>query len=116
MAEELKWDSIRKDNEWKHSVAYLGSMGLPKSKLALTRKDVESGHVGKYTDEDYQLYARHGKSPQSRSDARSCSDLFAFGIRLNEVFVDKPDELLESDSKYPHGSNPMISEHSQANK
>lgn len=88
MAEELNWSKSRKENEWKHSVAYLGSMGLPKSKLTLTRKDVESGHVGKYADEDYQLYARH----------------------------DKPDELLESDSKYPNGANPMIGEDSQANK
>lgn len=88
MAEELNWSKSRKENEWKNSVAYLGSMGLPKSKLTLTRKDVESGHVGKYADEDYQLYARH----------------------------DKPDELLESDSKYPKGTNPMIQDESRANK
>jgi len=43
------------------AVQYLGSMGLPKGKLSLTRSDVESGKVGKYTDEEYNLYARHGK-------------------------------------------------------
>jgi glycerol-3-phosphate dehydrogenase len=61
MAEELKWSEKRKEREWKEAVAYLGSMGLPKGKLSLTRKDVESGRVGKYEDEEYQLYARHGE-------------------------------------------------------
>jgi glycerol-3-phosphate dehydrogenase len=61
MSEELGWDEKRKEREWKQSVAYLGSMGLPKGKLSLTRKDVEKGKVGKYVDEEYGLYARHGK-------------------------------------------------------
>jgi glycerol-3-phosphate dehydrogenase len=43
MAEELKWDSKRKELEWKESVAFLASMGLPKSKLGVSRKDVEAG-------------------------------------------------------------------------
>lgn len=88
MSEELGWDSKRKEREWSETVHFLGSMGLPKNKLALTRKDVESGRVGKYSDEEYHLYARH----------------------------DKPDELLESDSKYPSGHNPVIGEESKANK
>ncbi|KAF2127295.1 DAO-domain-containing protein [Dothidotthia symphoricarpi CBS 119687] len=88
MSEELKWDAKRKEVEWKNSVHFLGSMGLPKNKLKLTRKDVESGHVGKYEDEEYHLYARH----------------------------DKPDELLESDSKYPKGHNPVVGRNSEANK
>ncbi|KAI4714854.1 hypothetical protein J4E89_000536 [Alternaria sp. Ai002NY15] len=113
MAEELKWDNKRKDVEWKNSVTYLGSMGLPKNKLSLTRKDVESGHVGKYTDEDYHLYARHGTS---NSDEEACANLFAFGIRLNEVFADKPDELLQSDSKFASGQNPVIGRESKVNK
>lgn len=62
MAEELNWSARRKDDEWAAAVRFLGSMGLPKQKLSLTRKDVESGRVGKYVDEEYQLYARHGKS------------------------------------------------------
>jgi glycerol-3-phosphate dehydrogenase len=88
MGEELKWDNKRKEVEWKNSITYLGSMGLPKNKLSLTRKDVESGHVGKYTDEDYHLYARH----------------------------DKPDELLQSDSKFPSGHNPVVGRESKVNK
>lgn len=88
MGEELNWDSKRKDREWKEAVSYLGSMGLPKSKLALSRKDVESGRVGKYADEEYGLYARH----------------------------DKPDETLASDSKYPKGHNPVVGKDSPVNK
>jgi glycerol-3-phosphate dehydrogenase len=61
MSEELHWDSKRKEWEWKNTVKFLGSMGLPKGKLSLTRKDVESGRVGTYTDEEYHLYARHGE-------------------------------------------------------
>ena len=61
MGEELKWSKQRKEREWKDAVEYLASMGLPKRKLGLTREDVEAGRVGKYTDEEYGLYARHGK-------------------------------------------------------
>lgn len=60
MAEELKWSRSRKDREWKDAVQFLGSMGLPKAKLGLSRQDVEAGKVGKYEDEEYGLYARHG--------------------------------------------------------
>ncbi|KAF2117713.1 mitochondrial glycerol-3-phosphate dehydrogenase-like protein [Lophiotrema nucula] len=88
MGEELGWDGKRKEREWKDSVRFLGSMGLPKGKLKLSRKDVESGRVGKYEDEEYSLYARH----------------------------DKPDEVLETDSKYPKGHNPMVGTESPANK
>ena len=112
MAEELKWDAKRKDTEFKNSVRYLGSMGLPKNKLSLTRKDVESGHVGKYTDEEYQLYARHGES----STEASCANMFSFGITLNKIFLDKPEELLESDSKFARGHNPVVGKDSPVNK
>ncbi|KAF2198396.1 DAO-domain-containing protein [Delitschia confertaspora ATCC 74209] len=88
MAEELKWDAKRKEREWKDGVSFLGSMGLPRGKLSLTRKDVESGHIGNYADEEYHLYARH----------------------------DKPDETLESDSKYPKGHNPVMASEAKANK
>jgi glycerol-3-phosphate dehydrogenase len=112
MAEELKWDAKRKDAEFKNSVHFLGSMGLPKNKLSLTRKDVESGHVGKYADEEYQLYARHGES----SDEESCANMFSFGIALNKIFLDKPEELLQSDSKFAHGHNPVVGKDSPVNK
>lgn len=88
MSEELKWDSKRKDREWKDALSYLGSMGLPKGKLSLTRADVEAGRVGKYEDEEYHLYARH----------------------------DKPQETLETDSKFASGENPTMSQDSSANK
>lgn len=62
MGEELNWSKTRKAREWTDSVKFLGSMGLPKGKLDLTRAEVESGRVGTYTDEEYGMYARHGKS------------------------------------------------------
>nr|POF10135.1 glycerol-3-phosphate dehydrogenase, mitochondrial [Quercus suber] len=87
MADELGWSASRKQREWTDSVAFLGSMGLPKSKLSLTRDDVERGRVGQYTDEEYGLYARH----------------------------DKPDETLESDSKLDGMRNPTMQPDSPAN-
>jgi glycerol-3-phosphate dehydrogenase len=88
MGEELKWSSTRKAREWDDGISFLGSMGLPKGKLSLTRKDVEAGKVGQYADEEYSLYARH----------------------------DKPDEVLETDSKFKSGENPVIGRESPANK
>jgi glycerol-3-phosphate dehydrogenase len=105
MAEELKWDKKRQEKEFEDGVSFLASMGLPKAKLGLTRKEVESGKVGKYpgkslrvdgiirklishTDEEYGLYARH----------------------------DKPDEVLETDSKFPASHNPTLGKDSPANK
>lgn len=88
MANELAWDAARKDTEFRNGVAFLGSMGLPKNKLGLSREDVEQGKVGAYADEEYQLYARH----------------------------DKPQELLESDSKYVKGQNPVVGRDAEANK
>ncbi|KAF2155602.1 DAO-domain-containing protein [Myriangium duriaei CBS 260.36] len=88
MASELNWSSTRREREWKDAVAFLGSMGLPKSKLSLTRKDVEAGKVGKYGDEEFALYARH----------------------------DKPQETLESDSQFRSGHNPTMGHDSPANK
>lgn len=61
MAEELKWDNRRKDKEWKDAVQFLASMGLAKSKLSVTRKDVESGRAGEYDEHERKLYSRNGK-------------------------------------------------------
>ena len=61
MAEELTWDSKRKDVEWKESVKFLASMGLPKSKLEVSRKEVESGKAGFASEYERKLYSRHGK-------------------------------------------------------
>lgn len=43
MAEELKWDEKRKSLEWKDTVQFLTSMGLPQSYVNVTRKEVEEG-------------------------------------------------------------------------
>jgi len=88
MGEELNWNAARRENEWKDGISFLGSMGLPKNKLKLSRKDVEEGKVGKYEDEEYGLYARH----------------------------DKPGEVLESDSKFKSGENPTIERDAEANQ
>ncbi|KAI9848223.1 MAG: mitochondrial glycerol-3-phosphate dehydrogenase [Sclerophora amabilis] len=70
MAEELRWDGKRKEREWKDSVAFLESMGLPKSKLDATRRDVESGKTAKFEgSEEYKLYSRHdGPADELESD------------------------------------------------
>ena len=60
MAEELQWDRKRKDVEWKDTVQFLASMGLAKSKLNVTRKDVENGKAGEYDEHERKLYSRHG--------------------------------------------------------
>lgn len=61
MAEELGWDRKRQEVEWKDTVTFLASMGLPKSKLGMTRQDVESGKAGFGTEYERKLYSRHGK-------------------------------------------------------
>ncbi|RMZ81137.1 hypothetical protein DV738_g2454, partial [Chaetothyriales sp. CBS 135597] len=61
MAEELKWDSKRKEAEWKDSVEFLASMGLPNSMLGLTRKDVESGKSTFASDDERKRYSRFEK-------------------------------------------------------
>ncbi|KAF2142397.1 uncharacterized protein K452DRAFT_297695 [Aplosporella prunicola CBS 121167] len=51
MTAELGWDRKRQEREWRDAMTYLGSMGLPKGKLTLTRKDVEAGrHLGQEFD------------------------------------------------------------------
>jgi len=80
MGEELGWDARRREGEWRDCLGFLESMGLPKGKLGLSRRDVEEGRVGEYpgeylwcsewldwetdllcVDEEYHLYARHDK-------------------------------------------------------
>ena len=60
MGEELNWSKQRRDSEWKASVTFLASMGLPKSKLDLSRKDVESGKAKEFDEYEMKLYSRHG--------------------------------------------------------
>ncbi|ROW04110.1 hypothetical protein VSDG_00709 [Cytospora chrysosperma] len=61
MASELNWDTKRKDLEWKETVAFLESMGLPKPMLTVTRKEVESGKLDFRTSLEYKMYSRHNK-------------------------------------------------------
>ena len=41
------------------AVAFLESMGLPKSKLSATRKEVESGKLSFKDSIEYKMYSRH---------------------------------------------------------
>ncbi|KAJ9653858.1 mitochondrial glycerol-3-phosphate dehydrogenase [Neophaeococcomyces mojaviensis] len=88
MAEELKWDTKRKDVEFNNAVQFLGSMGLPKGLMQVTRKDVELGK-GRFASEvERRKYSRY----------------------------DGPADTLESDSKYWEGHNPVIGRESPANR
>ncbi|KAJ5808925.1 glycerol-3-phosphate dehydrogenase mitochondrial [Penicillium riverlandense] len=60
MGEELKWSNARKDLEWKESVAYLRSMGLPQGLLGLSRQEVQGGRVKELDDADRKLSTRIG--------------------------------------------------------
>lgn len=60
MAEELNWSSRRKDLEWKESVSYLSSMGLPKTLLGLSREDVLKGRVRDLDAEERKTFFRTG--------------------------------------------------------
>ncbi|KAL8968320.1 MAG: hypothetical protein Q9197_004943 [Variospora fuerteventurae] len=88
MSEELKWDQKRQDKEWKDAVQFLASMGLAKSKLSVTRKDVEDGKAGEYDEHERKLYSRH----------------------------DRPADMMESDSKFASGEKPIVSTDSPVNK
>ncbi|KAK7428769.1 mitochondrial glycerol-3-phosphate dehydrogenase [Neonectria magnoliae] len=61
MAEELKWDRHRQDHEWKESVAFLESMGLPQPMLSATRKQVEQGKLDFANSLEWKMYSRHDK-------------------------------------------------------
>ncbi|KAL8987218.1 MAG: hypothetical protein Q9177_003553 [Variospora cf. flavescens] len=88
MSEELKWDKKRQEKEWKDAVQFLASMGLAKSKLSVTRKDVEDGKAGEYDEHERKLYSRH----------------------------DRPADMMESDSKIASGEKPIVSTDSPVNK
>jgi glycerol-3-phosphate dehydrogenase len=45
MGEELHWNQTRKDLEWTETVHFLASMGLPESKLNITREQVLGGET-----------------------------------------------------------------------
>ncbi|KAL1883058.1 hypothetical protein VTK73DRAFT_133 [Phialemonium thermophilum] len=59
MSEELNWDRRRQDLEWKQTVQFLESMGLPPSMLSATRKQVEQGKIDFSSSLEYKMYSRH---------------------------------------------------------
>lgn len=64
MGEELNWSKKKRDQEWKDSVEFLLTMGLPAIRENITRKEVESGVSSRYMSKaDYKLYSR-GDAPE----------------------------------------------------
>ncbi|KAF7115606.1 hypothetical protein CNMCM5793_002700 [Aspergillus hiratsukae] len=92
MGAELNWDDKRKEVEWKDTLSFLRSMGLPKSLLGMSRSDVEAGRV-KELDIAERVVSR----------------------------AEPPADMLNGDmgkgsSKSSDSSDPMISPDSPANK
>ncbi|KAF8544193.1 glycerol-3-phosphate dehydrogenase [Trichophaea hybrida] len=52
MATELQWSRGRKDEEWKKTVRFMVSMGLPEKRAGVTRKEVEQGIVSRWVAEE----------------------------------------------------------------
>ncbi|KAI1104448.1 FAD dependent oxidoreductase-domain-containing protein [Jackrogersella minutella] len=63
MSQELKWDRTRQEREWKDTVAFLQSMGLPEPMLTATRAQVEKGKIDFSSLLEYKMYSRHDKPP-----------------------------------------------------
>lgn len=107
MGEELKWSSQRKDVEWKDSLSYLSSMGLPKSLLTLSRQEVQDGRVKDLDAEMHKTFSRTGRLPCSPSEERQWLTV-----------IEPPAEILKGDTTQTFGStsDPLISPDSQANK
>ncbi|KAI1748504.1 FAD dependent oxidoreductase-domain-containing protein [Xylaria castorea] len=61
MSQELKWDRKRQEREWKDTVKFLESMGLPQPMLTATRADVEKGKLDFSSSLEYKMYSRHDK-------------------------------------------------------
>lgn len=113
MAEELNWDKKRRDLEWRDSVRFLGSMGLAKSKLGVTRVDVESGKAAEYDEHERKLYSRHG---QYIFDIL-CSDSFmGYLLTAYYSFIDQPADTMKSDTKLRPDQKPIMKTDSPANK
>ncbi|TGJ83069.1 hypothetical protein E0Z10_g5695 [Xylaria hypoxylon] len=61
MSQELNWNKTRQDREWKDTVSFLESMGLPQPMLSATRADVEKGKLDFSSSLEYKMYSRHDK-------------------------------------------------------
>ena len=82
MAKELNWDGKRRDIEWRDTVQFLASMGLAKSKLNVTRKDVESGMAAKYDEHEMKLYSRYGMFSGKLPFEISYSRIIQIGLQI----------------------------------
>jgi glycerol-3-phosphate dehydrogenase len=61
MSEELNWDKKREEVEWKETLAFLQSMGLPQPMLSATRKQVEQRKLDFSSSLEWNMYSRHDK-------------------------------------------------------
>ena len=128
MADELGWGKPRKDVEWKDSVKFLESMGLAKSKIGVSRADVESGLATGARGEDDErrgLYSRYGKPLSSLTPYLSRPPSPLSSIYLNPFdhvltytcfLPDSPADTLESDAKFLKGEKPIVKADSPVNK
>lgn len=66
MGEELAWSTTRKETEWTETVRFLASMGLPASKLQITREEVIRGEAREPTIAQPQK----GETPASKKPLR----------------------------------------------
>ncbi|KAJ5353257.1 hypothetical protein N7541_004081 [Penicillium brevicompactum] len=75
MGEELQWTIARKDVEWKHSLAYLKSMGLSQSFMGLSRQDVQTGRVRQVDDKERATFSRNEPpADMIESDVKATSE------------------------------------------
>ncbi|KAJ4307062.1 mitochondrial glycerol-3-phosphate dehydrogenase [Collariella sp. IMI 366227] len=68
MAEELGWDGKREEVEWRETVKFLESMGLPQPMLSVTRKQIEQGKIDWKSSLEYNMYSRHDKRSEGEVD------------------------------------------------
>jgi glycerol-3-phosphate dehydrogenase len=71
MGEELQWNQNRKDLEWTDTVHFLASMGLPESKLNVTREQVLSGEATQVVDEPFPRRNSPAETSRSAPEVRS---------------------------------------------
>lgn len=71
MSEELRWGKDRKEKEWRETVGFLVSMGLPEKRVGVTRSQVEHGIVSQWGIEE-KAFSRHGVCFHSHSLLSRC--------------------------------------------
>ncbi|KAK5050517.1 hypothetical protein LTR84_003798 [Exophiala bonariae] len=66
MGDELKWSAARRESEWKDTVGFLESMGLPSELLQITRQEVLKGLPGKAAN--HAAPSLHGASKSEKPE------------------------------------------------